>query len=58
MSHTSFRVNPQSTVCLNAMELLAGSGCHILNLSDSNKIQTHNHLVSKQALNHLAKLTK
>ena len=58
MSHTSFRVNPQSIVCLNAMELLAGSGCHILNLSDSNKIQTHNHLVSKQALNHLAKLTK
>ena len=40
------------------MELLAGIGCHILNLSDSNKIRTHNHLVCKQALNHLAKLAK
>ena len=26
------------------------------NLSDSNRIRTHNHLVRKQALNHLVKL--
>ena len=29
---------------------------HIISLSDSNGIQTHNHLVHKRTLNHLAKL--
>ena len=29
-----------------------------LDLSDSNRIRTHNHLVCKQAVNHLAKLAR
>ena len=32
MSHTSFRVNPHSIVCLNVMELLAWSRDHIWRL--------------------------
>ena len=56
MSHTSFRVNPHSIVCLNVKELLAQRRRHIWSLSDSNEIRTHNHLVHKQTLNHLAKL--
>ena len=56
MSRTSFRVNPHSIVCLNVKELLARSRRHIWSLSDSNEIRTHNHLVRKQTLNHLAKL--
>ena len=58
MSPTSFRVNPQFIVCLYDKELLARSRCHIWCLSDSNKIWTHNHLVRKRTLNHLAKLAK
>ena len=54
MSHTSFRVNPHSIVCLNVKELLARSRRHIWSLSDSNVIRTHNHLVRKRTLNHLA----
>ena len=34
----------------------ARSRCHIWNLSDYNRIRTHNHLVHKWKLNHLAKL--
>ena len=55
ISCTSFRVNPHSIVCLNVKELLARSWRHIWSLSDSNEIQTHNHLVCKRTLNHLAK---
>ena len=55
MSRTSFRVNLDSKVCLNVKELLAWSRRYIWSLSDSNGIQTHNHLVRKQTLNHLAK---
>ena len=55
MSHMNFRVNPDSIVCLNVKELLAQSRHHIWSLSDSNKIRTHNHLVHKRTLNHLAK---
>ena len=58
MSCTSFWVNPHSIACLNVKELFAGSRCHIWSLSDSNKIRTHNHLVGKQTLSHLAKLAK
>ena len=58
MSRTSFRVNPHSIVCLNVKELLARSRCHIWSLSDSNEIRTHNHLVRKRTLNHLASLAK
>ena len=56
MSRTSFRVNLHFIVCLNLKELIAWSRCHIWSLSDSNGIQTHNHLVCKLILNHLAKL--
>ena len=56
MSHMSFRVNLHSIVCLNVKKLLAWSRCHIWSLSDNNVIRTHNHLVHKQTLNHLAKL--
>ena len=58
MSSTNFRVNLHSLVCLNVKELLAQSRYHIWSLSDSNRIRSHNHLVHKQALNHLAKLVK
>ena len=58
MSHTRFRVNSHSIVCLNVKELLSRSRCHIWNLSDSNVIRSHNYLVRKRTLNHLAKLAK
>ena len=56
MSRTSFRVNSHSIVCMNIKELRARSRRHIWSLSDSNEIRTHNHLVRKRTLNHLAKL--
>ena len=56
MSHTSFTVNPHSLAFLNVKELLARRRRHIWSLSDSNGIRTHNHLVRKRTLNHLAKL--
>ena len=40
---------------LNVKELLAGTSCDIWYLSVSNEIRTHNHLVCKRTLNHLAK---
>ena len=58
MSCMSVSVNPHSIVCLNVKELLAWSICRIWSLSDSNVIQTHNHLVCKRTLNHLTKLAK
>ena len=58
MSCMSVSVNPHSIVYLNVKELLARSRCHIWSLSDSNVIQTHNHLVCKRTLNHLTKLAK
>ena len=58
MSHTSFRVNLLSKICLNFKELLALNRHHIWSLSDSNKIRIHNHLVHKRTLGHLAKLAK
>ena len=51
LSRTSFRVNPDSIVCLNVKELLARSRRHIWSLSDTNEVQTHNHLVRKWTLN-------
>ena len=56
MSRTSFRVNLHSIVCPNVKELLARSRRHILSLSDSNGIRTHNHLFRERTLNHLAEL--
>ena len=41
---------------LNVKERLARNRCDIWSLSDSNGIQTHDHLVCKRTLNHLAKL--
>ena len=57
-SHTGFRVNLHSIVCVNVKELLAWSRRHIWSLFDSNRIPTHNHLVYRRTLNHLAKLVK
>ena len=58
MSCMSFRVNPNSIVCLNGKELLAQRRCHIGSLSGAKVIWTHSHLVRKWTLNHLAKLVK
>ena len=44
--------------CLNVKELLARSRRHIWRLSHCNGTRTHNHLVRKRTLNHLAKLAK
>ena len=55
MSHMSFRMIQHSIVCLNVKGCLARGRCYIWSLSDSNRIRTHNHLVCKQTLNHLAK---
>ena len=44
--------------CLHVKELLAWSRHEIWSLSVCNWTQTHSHLVRKQTLNHLAKLTK
>ena len=43
MSHTTFRVNLHSIVCLNVKELFAWSRRNIWSVSDSNGIRTHNH---------------
>ena len=54
----SYEFQSESTLysCLNVKELLAQNKCDIWSLSDSNGIRTHNYLVCKTALNHLAKL--
>ena len=44
--------------CVNVKELLAPRRHHIWRLSDCNGTRTHNHLVRKRTLNHLAKLAK
>ena len=44
--------------CLKVKELLAWSRCKICSLSECNWTRTHNHLVRKGTLNHLAKLVK
>ena len=41
---------------LNVKELYGRNRRDIWSLSDSNRIRTHNHLVCKPTLNHLAKL--
>ena len=43
---------------LNVKKLLARNWRGIWSLSDSNRIRTHNQLVRKRTLNHLAKLAK
>ena len=44
--------------CLNVKKRLAQNRHNILSLSEGNGIRTHNHLVRKRTLNHLAKLAK
>ena len=55
MSHTRFRVNLFSY--LNVRQFLARRRRDIWDISDCNRIRTHNHLVRKGTLFHLAKLS-
>ena len=58
--HVTYAFQSESTlyICLNVKELLAPSRREIWSLSDCNWTRTHNHLVHKRTLNHLAKLAK
>ena len=58
--HVTYAFQSESTLysCLNVKELLAQNRCKIWSLSDCNWTWTHNHLVPKRTLNHLAKLAK
>lgn len=56
MSRTNFRMNLNSTICLNFKEFMAQSSRHISSLNDSDVTRTHNHSVRKGTLNYLAKL--
>ena len=58
MSRTRFRVNPHSIVAWMSRNSLLEAGAKFWNLSDCNWTRTHNHLVHKPTLNHLAKLAK
>ena len=56
--HVTYTFHSESTLynCLNIKELLARSRREIWSSSDCNWTRTHNHLVHKRTLNHLAKL--
>ena len=58
--HITYAFQSESTrySCLNVKELLARNRCETGSLSECNWTRTHNHLVHKQTLNHLAKLAK
>ena len=58
--YVRYKFQRESTlyICLNVKELLAGNWHDIWSLSDSNRARTHNHLLRKRTLNHLAKLRK
>ena len=58
--HVTYEFESESTLYswMNVKELLARSRRHIWRLSDCNGTRTHNHLVRKGTLNHLAKLAK
>ena len=58
MSHTRLRVNLNATVAWMSKNLLLETDAISEVLKDSNGIPTHNRLVHKQVLNHLAKLIK
>ena len=60
MSRTHFRMNSHSIFAwmLRNSSLVTLKRHHIWSLSDCNKTQTHNHVVRKWTLKHLAKLTK
>ena len=57
--HVTYVFQSESTLCscLTVKELLARNIRDIWNLSDSNEIRTHNHLVRKWTLNHLARVS-
>ena len=57
--HVTYAFQSESTlyICLN-VKFLAQNRCDIWSLSDWNSTWTHNHLVWKWTLDHLAKLTK
>ena len=56
--HVAYAFQRESALysCLNVKELLDRNRRDISSLSDSNGIQTHDRLVRKRTLNHLAKL--
>ena len=58
--HVTYAFQSKSTLCscLNVKELIAWNRREIWSLSDCNKIRTHNQLVRKRTLNHLAKPVK
>ena len=58
--HVTYAFQSESTlyIYLNFKELLARNRREFWSLSDCNWIRTHNHLVHKRTLNHLAKLAK
>ena len=58
--HVTYTFQIKSTICscLNVKKLLARNRREIWSLSDCNGTRTHNHLVLKRTLNHLAKLPK
>ena len=58
--HITYAFQSESTLYdyLNVKELLARNRRDIWNLSEYNETRTHNHLVRKQTLNHLAKLVE
>ena len=58
--HVTYEFESEFTLysSLNVKELLARSRRHIWRLSDCNGTRTHNHLVRKRTINHLAKLVK
>ena len=58
--HVTYAFQGESTLysCLNLKEFLARSRREIWSLSDCNWTRTHNHLVHRQTINYLAKLTK
>ena len=58
--HVTYAIHSESTLysCLNVKEFFARNRRDMQNLEDYNGTRTHNHLVRKQTLNHLAKLAK
>ena len=56
--HVTYKFQSEFTLnsCLNVKEFLARSRCKVWSLSDSYWARTHNHLVHKRKLYHLAKL--
>ena len=58
--HITYAFHSESTLyrCLHVKELFAGNRRDIWSLSDSSDIRTHNYLVCKRTLNHLAELAK